>query len=106
MGKGGLILAWLAGLGIIAWRDIAKNHAPPVPGQLLGASGLFALLAVIAEYTPASQAATLAAWGFDIAALMNVLPQGLGGLPASGNAGAAAPTPKGPHNPPAKAAVA
>jgi len=98
MGKGGLILAWAAGLGIIAWRDIAKNHGPPVPGQLLGASGLFALLGVLAEYPPATQAATLLAWGFDIAALLNILPAGLGGLPASANT--AVPTPKGPHNPP------
>lgn len=89
MGKGGLILAWAAGLGIIAWRDIAKNHGPPVPGQLVGASGLFALLAIVAEYPPAVPAVTLAAWGFDIAALLNVLPQGLGGLPSSDGPGLA-----------------
>ena len=79
--RGGLILAWAAGLGIISWRSVSKDHHPPMPGQLAGASGLFALLAILAEYQPAAAMATLTAWGFDLAALLapGFLPGLLGG---------------------------
>lgn len=70
---GPLIAAWLIGEGIIVWRA-AKAKQPPVPGQMLAATGLFALLAVIAQYDPARAAATLFAYGIDIAVLMQVLP--------------------------------
>lgn len=70
---GGIILAWLAGEGIITYRAV-KNHQPPVPGDLLAATGLFALLALVAEYQPARGVATLFAFGIDIAVLMQVLP--------------------------------
>jgi hypothetical protein len=73
---GGLILAWVIGEGIIVWRSAVKDHQPPVPGQMLAATGLFALLAVAAEYQPARTAATLFAFGVDIAVLMQVLPGG------------------------------
>lgn len=71
---GGIILAWFAGQGIIVYRSVKKDHAPPVPGQMLAATGLFALLAVAAEYEPARAAATALAFGVDIAVLMKVLP--------------------------------
>lgn len=71
---GGIILAWFAGQGIIVYRSIKQDHAPPVPGQMLAATGLFALLAVMAEYEPARAAATALAFGVDIAVLMKVLP--------------------------------
>ena len=62
-----------------------------MPGQLLGASGLFVLLGVLAEYPPATSAATLAAWGFDLAAILNILPAGISGgsnpRPAPGQVG-------------------
>jgi hypothetical protein len=68
----GIILAWLIGEGVIVYRSVNKNHAPPVPGTLLATSGLFALLALLAEYQPARFAATALAFGVDIAALMNL----------------------------------
>jgi hypothetical protein len=71
---GGLILAWMLGEGIIVWRSAVKEHQPPVPGDMLAATALFALLAAIAEYEPARPAATLFAFGVDIAVLMQVLP--------------------------------
>jgi hypothetical protein len=71
---GGLILAWAIGEGIIVWRAAAQEHRPPVPGQMLAATALFALLAVAAEYDPARAAATAFAYGIDIAVLMQVLP--------------------------------
>lgn len=79
MGRASLTAAWLFGLGLITYRNIARNHQPPVPGSLLAASGLFALLALAAEYQPAAAPAALAAWGFDLAALLNILPGDLAG---------------------------
>lgn len=71
---GGITLAWAAGMGIITYRAFGKDHRPPVPGQLLAATGLFALLALLAEYEPARTTATAFAFGVDIAVLMQVLP--------------------------------
>jgi hypothetical protein len=70
---GGLVLAWLAGEGIVTYRWI-KAGAPPTPRAQLAVSGFFALLAVVAQYPPARTAATLTAVGIDIAALLQVLP--------------------------------
>jgi hypothetical protein len=64
----GITLAWLIGETIIVWRSVAKNHRPPMPGELLGSSVFFALLAMLAEYPPARTTATLMAFGVDIAA--------------------------------------
>jgi hypothetical protein len=69
----GVILAWGIGMGIIVYRA-AKARRPPVPGQMLAATGLFALLGVLAEYEPAAGAATAFALGVDVAVLMQVLP--------------------------------
>jgi hypothetical protein len=66
-------------MGLIVYRSAARDHHLPVPGALLAASGLFALLGIVAEYGPARPVATAAAWGFDIAAFLNVLPSGLAG---------------------------
>ena len=68
----GVILAWGLGMGIIVYRAAVKEHRPPVPGQMLAATGLFAAMAALAEYQPA--AATAFAFGVDIAVLMKVLP--------------------------------
>jgi hypothetical protein len=68
----GITIAWAIGLGIIGWRTVNREHRPPMPGQLLGASGFFVLCAVLAEYPPARTAATLLAFGIDIAAYLEV----------------------------------
>src|ERR1700722_19406347 len=89
---GGITLAWLAGLGIITWRSFTKDHHAPVPGTLLSASVLFALLAMVAEYQPARGAATAAAFGLDLAAWLKaplITPK----------QAAALPTPSGKANP-------
>lgn len=91
MGRQALTAAWLFGMGLITYRNIARNHQPPVPGTLLAASGFFALLALVAEYPPAATAAALTGWGVDLAALMNLLPGSLAGPPAAGPAKKAAP---------------
>jgi hypothetical protein len=71
---GGLTGAWLVGVGIVAWREHQKSGRMPIPGALLGVTGLFVGLMLIAEIAPGSQRiVTLGAWGLDIAGLMNIL---------------------------------
>lgn len=90
----GVILAWAAGMGIIIYRSAVKEHRPPVPGQMLAATGLFVGLAALSEYQPAAPAAALFGFGVDLAILMQVLPGTASPTPTVKNAAAAAPTPK------------
>jgi len=86
---GAFVLAWLIGEGIISYRAISKEHHPPIPGALLASSGLFVLLALIAESDQARPVAIALAYGFDVAAFMNLYPPVTGG-------GSAAPVSAGP----------
>ena len=70
----GLVVAWLVGEGILIYRSVKRNHSPPVPGALLATSGLFVLLALLAEAERARFLATALAWGLDVAAFMNLYP--------------------------------
>lgn len=72
-----MFLAWAAGLGLLTWQTARVYRKPPVPGRLLGASVVFAALAMLAAYPPATRAATLAAWGFDVAVLFKLPPNWL-----------------------------
>ena len=83
----GIVLAWLAGESLIIWRSVVKNHHMPVPGTLLGSAGFFALLAILGQYEPARMAATATAWGFNLAAVLNLLPEQI--APSSSKAAAA-----------------
>ena len=81
---GPFIGAWLVGEGIIIYRSIRgqrhlgpggriiNNPYPPGPGQLLLSSGVFVMLALLADAPSARRLAITLAWGFDIAALMNL----------------------------------
>jgi hypothetical protein len=69
---GPFIAAWLVGEGIIVYRSVKVNKAPPSPGGLALSSGLFIMLALLAEARSARTLAITLAWGFDIAALMNL----------------------------------
>jgi hypothetical protein len=71
--------AWLIGEGIISYRAVKQTKAPPMPGALLASSGLFALLALAAESDRIRPLATVAAFGIDIAAFMNLYPPITGG---------------------------
>src|SRR5258708_29225407 len=73
---GTFVMAWLVGEGIIIYRSIKQQKAPPGPGQLLLTSGVFVLLALLAEAEKARFLATALAWGFDAAAFMNIAGSG------------------------------
>lgn len=78
--RGGILAAWLAGMGITGWRVVHVEHRIPAPGVFLGITGLFLAGALVSEWVPASEKLVLAVLvGLDVAALMNVLPKGLGG---------------------------
>ena len=77
---GGLAAAWLVGEGIVCWREVRASGHMPVPGALLGVSALFLGLSLVADAAPRARGVvTLAAWGLDVAGLMQVLPAGLFG---------------------------
>jgi hypothetical protein len=65
-----LALAWLVGLGVLSWREVAAYKKPPPAGRLAAASGVFVLLGLLSQYQPAAGAASLAAWGFDLATFL------------------------------------
>ena len=93
--RAGLVTAWLFGMGLITYRYVVKQHQPPIPGALLGASGAFALLGLLAEYQPAAGAAAAAGWGLDLAALLGLFPESVAG-PSKGKAKAATGTRQAP----------
>lgn len=82
---GPFVAAWLVGEGIIIYRSVKVRKAPPSPGALLLSSGLFVGLALLADVSAARKLAITLAWGFDIAALMNLW--GVGGPKAGTTAG-------------------
>lgn len=76
----GFVAAWVAGMAIVVWRNTAVNKKLPVPGAMAGVTGLFAAMALVADVAPQTrQVMTWAAWGLDIAGLLNILPAGLSG---------------------------
>jgi hypothetical protein len=87
---GGLVAAWAVGEGIIVYRAFKRTHAPPMPGMLLASSALFVMLGLLAESDTARPLAVALAWGFDLAAFMNLAPQITGGAAGAGKATAGA----------------
>jgi len=69
---GPFMLAWLVGEGIIIYRSVKAQKAPPGPGQLLLSSGVFVMLGLLAESSKARPLAIAMAWGFDAAAFLNL----------------------------------
>ena len=74
---GGFVIAALVGEGILVFRSYKRSKRLPLPGELLGVSGLFALLGILAEFQPTL--ATTLAVGFDIAGLLNAWPTAITG---------------------------
>jgi len=78
--RAGLAVAWLAGVGLVSWRMVHRDHRMPVPGTLLGITGLFAALALVSDVIPAATPlVTVTAIGLDVAAFFEALPAGLSG---------------------------
>lgn len=69
-------LAWAVGEGIVIYRSSFQKGSqggPPWPGQLMMSSLLFVILGIIAEGGPgARRVALLLAWGFNVAAFLNL----------------------------------
>lgn len=77
--KSGIVAAWLAGEAIVIWRAVHAEKRIPAPGLLLGVSALFIAGAFVADVAPKTEGLVLAVLvGLDVAALLNVLPAGLG----------------------------
>lgn len=74
-----ILLAWVTGLGLVTWHGLKQTKKPVSPGQYAAASGVYVVLALLAEYQPAAPMAALMAWGFDLAVFLQVLPQEVGG---------------------------
>lgn len=68
----GVFFAWMIGESIVFYRW-GKLGAPPTPGVLAMSSGLFAAAAVVSAYQPARTLATVAAFGVDLAVLLQVV---------------------------------
>jgi transcription elongation factor len=66
----GLAAAWLTGLGVLTWREVREFRRPVPPGRYALASGVFVLLGLLATSDAAAPAAVLAAWGFDLAVML------------------------------------
>jgi|SRR5215472_18430295 len=93
---GGLVAAWAVGEGIVIYRAWKRRKAPPMPGQLLATSALFVMLALLAESDRARGLAVALAWGFDLAAFLNLAPAvitGAGNLKTQPTGPAASGTP-------------
>ena len=88
---GAFMVLWAIGEGIIVYRSVARNHRPPMPGELLASAGIFALLALIAESRSARPVAVALAAGFAIAAFMNLFPPVTGPAPEQTSSGVPLP---------------
>lgn len=64
----GVLLAWLTALTISTVDSLRAGKGMPIPGVLVGDSVIMAVLGLVAEVAPTP--ATLAAWGFLIAAVL------------------------------------
>lgn len=69
---GGFLIAALVGEGILMFRAYKQHQRLPLPAELLGVSGLFVILGIMAEWQP--ELATMLAVGLDLAALLNAWP--------------------------------
>jgi uncharacterized membrane protein HdeD (DUF308 family) len=57
----GLLSAWIVSMGILSWDQVTKDRQAPVPGTLVAASVVFALLGFVSEVAPTP--AALMGWG-------------------------------------------
>lgn len=97
---GGLLLAFIAEIGLITYRDVSgkdPNHSVgglPLPADYMAATALFGALGLVPKDSDAAKFAALVGWSFVVATWLNVLP----GVPKPGPpapAPSATPAPKG-----------
>jgi hypothetical protein len=73
---GPFILAWLTGEAIILFRSYRSQGGPPWPGQMIWASGAFAVLAIVGEFGQGARTVAITtAWGLNVAAFLNLWEQ-------------------------------
>lgn len=97
-----LVAAWLAGEAVVSWRIVHAKHRPPAPGELLGITALFLAGALVADVYPRAAGLVVAGLvGLDVAAFLDVLPQGLGGQIAQAEAAQGGGGGTSPGGPPA-----
>ncbi len=80
----GVLLAWVVAMGITTVDSFRAGRGAPVPGARVGDGVLFAGLGLLPEVAPTP--ATLAAWGFLIAAVIaspQVIPPAVAIKPAA-----------------------
>lgn len=94
---GNLLVAFIAEIGLITYRDLAgkdPNHliaGLPLPADYMAAVALFGILGLAPKDSPAAPVAGLIGWAFVVATWLNALP----GVPKSGTSSttSAAPAP-------------
>lgn len=64
-----LTVPWAVEVGIITARDLASDHRPPLPSELLASFVVFGALAALA--IPAPKAAAAAGWGLVVATVLS-----------------------------------
>jgi hypothetical protein len=76
----GIFAAWALGMGLLTWRELQlAPWKPPPPGRYLAASGLYAVLGLVGTSDAAAPLAAAVAWAFDVALVLQVLPETMGG---------------------------
>ena len=84
MPQGVLLLEWIIAEGIIVYKAW-KCGKPPMPGLLLASSGLFVILAFVAQINgQAAGFASLLGGGILIASWMNLFTKGVCGKQVAG----------------------
>ena len=77
---GAILLAFIAEVGIISWRDVAgspqqkQGHTVaglPLPADYVAAVAIFGALGLVPKDSPAAKVAALFGWGIVTATLLN-----------------------------------
>lgn len=66
----GVVLPWLAEIGIISWRTVKQDGRPPLPSEIVATFIVFGSISLLANSQP--QLASALGWGFVIATAVNV----------------------------------
>lgn len=95
---GAVMLAFLAEVGIITYRDLSGKDPThtvgglPIPADYLAAVALFGALGLVPKDSPAAKVAALGAWGLVMATYLNLVP----GVPKKGTSSTTTPAKTAP----------